>query len=290
MSQPREVGEPVVKVEKVETVLPDGRKVIKTIKKITKSYQMEVPAGTPLPEGARIVSTSAAEVPADNTVVTHYQTSSTSSGDSDNLRPEDLQHVTSEPTVVVQTIVDDNGRKVTKTTTTTSSSNAGGPLSKLFKRFSLNSGKKEKKSDSKPLPSIPPQQVKAQVVKSESKPAASEPAPEIANLAVQTLEYKRPDGKKIALSDCTGDRRAVLIGINYVGGANPLNGYVNDTAVMKAFLLEKGFKEENIRVLTDAGQHNAKLMPTRDNILHHLKWLVHDPKKNDSRTRVSRKC
>lgn len=141
MSQPREVGEPVVKVEKVETILPDGRKVIKTIKKITKSYQVEVPAGTPLPEGARIVSTSAAEVPADNTVVTHYQTSSTSSSDSDTLqRPEDLQHlggqVASEPTVVVQTTVDENGRKVTKTTTTTSSSNAGGPLSKLFKRVS----------------------------------------------------------------------------------------------------------------------------------------------------------
>jgi peroxiredoxin len=58
-------------------------------------------------------------------------------------------------------------------------------------------------------------------------------------------------------------------------------GCVNDTAVMKTFLLEQGFKDENIHVLTDdpVGSHG---LPTRENMLNHLKWLIHDAQRNDS--------
>ncbi|KAI7818186.1 peptidase C14 [Gamsiella multidivaricata] len=90
-----------------------------------------------------------------------------------------------------------------------------------------------------------------------------------------------PDGSKVSLSDCTGDRRAVLIGINYTGKANPLNGCINDTAVMKKFLNTVGFQDEHIRVLTD-DQVGTEWMPTKENIIRNLKWLIRDAKKNDS--------
>ena len=56
---------------------------------------------------------------------------------------------------------------------------------------------------------------------------------------------------------------------------------MNDTAVMKTFLETVGFQEEHIRVLTD-DQVGTKWMPTKENIIHNLKWLVKDAKKNDS--------
>ena len=151
MSQPQEVGEPIVNVEKVVTILPDGRKVTKTIKKITHSYQVQVPAGTPVPEGARI-STIAAEAPIGG-AVTFQQSSSynSSEGDSGSFKPQhyeqpsnfnstvnqqyDASVVKTEPTVVVQSTIGEDGRKVTKTTTTTTGPSS--PFSKLLKRVSL---------------------------------------------------------------------------------------------------------------------------------------------------------
>jgi len=50
---------------------------------------------------------------------------------------------------------------------------------------------------------------------------------------------------------------------------------------MKKFLLSVGFAEENIHVLTD-DQVGTQWMPTRDNIIRELKWLIRDAKKNDS--------
>jgi len=58
-------------------------------------------------------------------------------------------------------------------------------------------------------------------------------------------------------------------------------GCVNDTAVMKTFLLGVGFEDENIRILSD-DQHNTPWMPTRQNIFDNLRWLIKDAKKNDS--------
>ncbi|KAF9142979.1 hypothetical protein BG015_000586, partial [Linnemannia schmuckeri] len=87
MSQPQQVGEPIVNEERIVTVLPDGRKVTKIIKKITHQYQIQVPAGTPVPEGATLISTHTAEGPIENfgnsngngTTTYHTTTSSSSS-------------------------------------------------------------------------------------------------------------------------------------------------------------------------------------------------------------------
>ncbi|KAF9115558.1 Ca(2+)-dependent cysteine protease [Mortierella sp. AM989] len=446
----QEVGEPIVNVEKVVTVMPDGRKVTKTIKKITHSYQVPVPPGTPVPEGAHLISTAAVDAPMGGNGVTYQESSSSipkdfpsqplqqfndlniavdaepnvvvettideygrkvtkttttvneggrivtktattisssSSGPDLNTTgnfPQGKIFANAEPTVVVQTNVDENGNKVTKTTTTGSSSSSGpyldtagnfpqeesfanaepnvvvettideygrkvtkttttvneggriviktattisssssgpdlntagdfpqgesfakvepavvvqttvdengnkvtkttttgssssssssNPISKFFKRFSKNGSSKESKA--KPLPSIPVIQAESQTKLSRTKTEPLPPHP-------LSLEAKRADGSKFALSDFTGHRRALLIGINYTGHSNVLNGCVNDTAVMKRFLLQVGFKEEHIRILTD-DQVGTKWMPTRDNIIQNLSWLIHDAKKNDS--------
>ncbi|CAG8513131.1 1060_t:CDS:2 [Funneliformis mosseae] len=86
----------------------------------------------------------------------------------------------------------------------------------------------------------------------------------------------------VQLSNCTGRKRALLIGINYTGTQFELKGCINDVANMKSFLIELyGFREEDMVILTD-NQKDKQRIPTKDNILKAMKWLVHDAKPNDS--------
>jgi hypothetical protein len=48
--------------------------------------------------------------------------------------------------------------------------------------------------------------------------------PEVNAVRVKREEAKQADGTRVALSNCSGARRALLIGINYTGMANPLHG------------------------------------------------------------------
>lgn len=60
-------------------------------------------------------------------------------------------------------------------------------------------------------------------------------------------------------------KRAILIGINYVGQNGELNGCHNDVHNIKRYLIEQqGFQESDMLILMDDGQHNA---PTRRNIM-----------------------
>ena len=71
----------------------------------------------------------------------------------------------------------------------------------------------------------------------------------------------------------TGTKRAIMIGINYVGH-NPgeLSGCHNDVYNMKEYITNvHGFKEQNITILMDDGSHTE---PTRANILAAYKNLV----------------
>lgn len=71
----------------------------------------------------------------------------------------------------------------------------------------------------------------------------------------------------------TGTKRAVMIGINYVGH-NPgeLSGCHNDVKNMKEYIMDvHGFEESNITLLLDDGNHTS---PTRDNILAAYKNIV----------------
>jgi len=60
-------------------------------------------------------------------------------------------------------------------------------------------------------------------------------------------------------------KRAILIGINYVGQNGELSGCHNDVKNIKRFLIEKqGFNEADMLILMDDGVHNN---PTRKNIM-----------------------
>ncbi|KAG0270261.1 Ca(2+)-dependent cysteine protease [Actinomortierella ambigua] len=319
-------GEPIVNVEKIVTVMPDGRKVIKT--RTTKTYKqtVTVPAGTPLPEGAHLVST--VQVPGTTSTTTSYTTCTSSSDDNGgngngngSIQTYQVQEQeqqpsafnqflqqgqqrleqkfqrpsqTAEPQVFVETTVDDNGRKVTKTTTTTTSSssnnrnsNSHSPFSSFFRKIKekLDGNSSDEDDRRKPLPPVPVEspspepEHKIQVTQTQHH-YQQQPVAEAPKVHVQKIEITS-EVPRVTLSDLTGEHRALLIGINYTGLANPLSGCVNDTRVMKEFLLDSGFKNENIRVLTD-DQVGTEFMPTKENILRNLRWLVADAETNDS--------
>lgn len=61
-------------------------------------------------------------------------------------------------------------------------------------------------------------------------------------------------------------KRALLIGINYRGSSSELNGCINDVKNMKQYLLQNGYKEDDITILTE----DTKLKPTRKHIIRAL--------------------
>eukprot|EP00339_Tiarina_fusa_P026820 CAMPEP_0117008776 /NCGR_PEP_ID=MMETSP0472-20121206/8161_1 /TAXON_ID=693140 ORGANISM="Tiarina fusus, Strain LIS" /NCGR_SAMPLE_ID=MMETSP0472 /ASSEMBLY_ACC=CAM_ASM_000603 /LENGTH=334 /DNA_ID=CAMNT_0004710893 /DNA_START=72 /DNA_END=1076 /DNA_ORIENTATION=+ len=79
----------------------------------------------------------------------------------------------------------------------------------------------------------------------------------------------------------TGTRRAVMIGINYVGHSpGELSGCHNDVLNMKKYIMDvHGFEEENIVVLMDDGNHPE---PTRDNMLDAYKKVIADSEAGDA--------
>jgi len=82
-------------------------------------------------------------------------------------------------------------------------------------------------------------------------------------------------------STATGTRRAVMIGINYIGDdPGELRGCHNDVLNMKKYIMEvHGFEEDNIVVLMDDGEHDP---PTRDNILAAYEKVVADSEAGDA--------
>ncbi|QPG73014.1 hypothetical protein FOA43_000318 [Brettanomyces nanus] len=88
---------------------------------------------------------------------------------------------------------------------------------------------------------------------------------------VQDFEY----------SQCNGVRKALLIGINYIGTGNQLRGCINDANNMRRFLLTNGYPSENIVMLTD-DQKDFMSIPTRQNIIRAMQWLVKDARPGDS--------
>jgi len=79
----------------------------------------------------------------------------------------------------------------------------------------------------------------------------------------------------------TGTRRAVMIGINYVGD-NPgeLSGCWNDVLNMKNYIMNvHGFDEENIIILMDDGEHT---MPTKENIINAYRTIISQSEDGDA--------
>lgn len=77
-----------------------------------------------------------------------------------------------------------------------------------------------------------------------------------------------------------GTKRAVLIGINYVGQRGELSGCHNDAINMKEFLMNvHGFESRNMTVLLDDGRHPQ---PTRNNIINAYRALVRESLPGDT--------
>jgi hypothetical protein len=89
-------------------------------------------------------------------------------------------------------------------------------------------------------------------------------------------------GFSFQYSQCTGRRKALLIGINYFNQRGQLRGCINDVRNMSSYLVENfGYKREDMVILTD-DQQNPMSQPTKQNILRAMHWLVKDARPNDS--------
>ncbi|KAF5102248.1 hypothetical protein D0Z00_000431 [Geotrichum galactomycetum] len=88
------------------------------------------------------------------------------------------------------------------------------------------------------------------------------------------------EGYQFQYSACTGRRKALLIGINYIGSKQQLKGCINDVKNIKNFLLQHEYKEDDMVILTDDLEPASQ--PTRENMLRGMKWLVKDAKPDDS--------
>ncbi|KAI0041915.1 hypothetical protein FA95DRAFT_1564901 [Auriscalpium vulgare] len=83
-------------------------------------------------------------------------------------------------------------------------------------------------------------------------------------------------------SQCNGRKKALCIGINYIGQQAELRGCINDARNIERFLCQQfHYKPEDIVVLTD-DQNEPRSRPTRDNMLRAMQWLVRDAQPNDS--------
>ena len=83
-------------------------------------------------------------------------------------------------------------------------------------------------------------------------------------------------------SNCSGRRKALLIGIDYFGQRGKLQGCIEAVNNMSAFLSQNfGFHRDDMVILTD-DQKRPKSQPTKRNILCAMHWLVKDARPNDS--------
>lgn len=100
--------------------------------------------------------------------------------------------------------------------------------------------------------------------------------------APQNFGNGAPGGYQFQYSNCSGARKALLIGINYFGQKGQLRGCINDVKNMSQYLnMQFRYAREDMVILTD-DQQNAMSQPTKQNILRAMHWLVKDAKPNDS--------
>lgn len=81
--------------------------------------------------------------------------------------------------------------------------------------------------------------------------------------------------------EATGTKRALLIGINYVGAeSGVLSGCHNDVHNMVEYIRDvHGFAEENITVLLDDGEHTS---PTYENMVNAYRTIVDQAEPGDA--------
>ncbi|ORX46394.1 peptidase C14 [Piromyces finnis] len=92
--------------------------------------------------------------------------------------------------------------------------------------------------------------------------------------------YEEEKGDSYVTSTCTGNKKALFIGINYFKSKAELNGCINDVKNVSELVCQRfGFK--NCLYLTDENP-NSIMRPTYKNIVNGMKWLVRGAKSGDS--------
>jgi len=100
------------------------------------------------------------------------------------------------------------------------------------------------------------------------------------NVNVAELYKVKDDEPPLPPPTVTGTRRAVVIGINYIGHTSgQLKGCINDATNVENFLTTHGFQPQMIRKLTD---DNPNAAPNKTNILAAMQWLVQGAAPGDS--------
>lgn len=95
----------------------------------------------------------------------------------------------------------------------------------------------------------------------------------IVSVVKKKEHIKNKKTNKINKKIMSREKRALLIGINYVGTRSQLQGCINDVLSIKDMLIRRGFKEQNITILTD----NTQVKPTKTNILTSLQTFCTQP-------------
>ncbi|EAN95387.1 putative metacaspase 5 [Trypanosoma cruzi] len=97
-----------------------------------------------------------------------------------------------------------------------------------------------------------------------------------AHLCRPVIPYRAP-------TPYTGGRvKALFVGINYTGTRNKLSGCVNDVRQMLGTLQRIQFPISECCILVDDMRFpNFTALPTRENIIKHMAWLVHDVRPGD---------
>lgn len=95
-------------------------------------------------------------------------------------------------------------------------------------------------------------------------------------------EAPMPYHHKFQYSNCSGKKKALFIGINYINTRRQLLGCINDVHNISQFVQERyGYHIDDMVFLTD-DQTNPRCIPTKRNIIDAMCWLVKDAKPNDS--------
>ena len=99
---------------------------------------------------------------------------------------------------------------------------------------------------------------------------------------MQNFGNGAPGNYQFQYSNCSGKRKALLIGINYFNTSAELKGCINDVHNVSAFLIERyNYKREDMVILTD-DQQNPVMRPTKANIQKAMGWLVANAQPNDA--------
>ena len=94
--------------------------------------------------------------------------------------------------------------------------------------------------------------------------------------------FGQNSGMTFQYSNCNGKKKALLVGINYTGSKNQLRGCINDVKNMSNFLNQHfGYSYDDMVILTDDQNQRARI-PTKENIIRAMQWLVKDARPNDS--------